>query len=282
MLKQPEKIEIPLSWGSLTGLHWSNPGAPRVLCLHGWLDNAASFIPLADHLQNFDLLALDLAGHGLSSHRPEHSRYYLSEYLYDLGEALDGLGWDSCHMIGHSLGGSLASCFAAASSKRVKRLVLLDSVGVVSLPAEQAARQLRLSLRSVRKTSSNLRNYASIEEAVLARQRNTELSDEIARLLCERSLEKKGEYFRWCTDPRLNWRSPQLMMEGQVLDILTAVCSPTLAMTSPALLDFLGADKLEQRLTALTNSKHVRVSGHHHFHMEQPRRTAKFITEFLQ
>ena len=33
--------------GVLRGLAWPNPGAPRCLALHGWLDNAASFIPLA-------------------------------------------------------------------------------------------------------------------------------------------------------------------------------------------------------------------------------------------
>ncbi len=50
-------IDIHLPWGTLKGLHWARPGAPKVMCLHGWLDNAASFVPLAPLLEDFDLLA---------------------------------------------------------------------------------------------------------------------------------------------------------------------------------------------------------------------------------
>ena len=56
-------VNIHLSWGVLEGLHLSLPGDPKVLCLHGWLDNAASFVPLAPFLKDFDLLALDFDVH---------------------------------------------------------------------------------------------------------------------------------------------------------------------------------------------------------------------------
>jgi pimeloyl-ACP methyl ester carboxylesterase len=275
-------VNIRLSWGTLEGLHWSRPAAPRVLCLHGWLDNAASFVPLAPHLKDFDLLALDFAGHGLSSHRPESSRYYFHNYLYDLDAALDVLGWDKCHIIGHSMGGGIASCIAAALPERVDRLVMLDAIGTLAQPADQSARQLRLSVQSVRKNSSNLRPYASIEDAMRARQRNSALSDEAARLLCERSLEHTGGYYQWRTDPRLNWRSPQFSTDAQVLGLLAAICSPTLAITSPAVLDYLGKDMMLKRLAAIADCRHVTNDGHHHFHMEQAQDVGACIAEFLQ
>ena len=274
-------VNIHLSWGTLEGLHWSNPGAPRVLCLHGWLDNAASFVPLAPYLKDFDLLALDFAGHGFSSHRPETSHYYFPEHLYDVDAALDVLGWDACHIIGHSMGGGVASCFASALPERVKRLVLLDAVGILTLPTEQTAKQLRLSMKSVRKNRSFLRPYESVEEAMLARQKSSPLSDEAARLLCERSLEHTGDYYQWRTDPRLNWRSPQLLSDAQALDLLTAIRSPTLVITSASVLDYLGEDMMHKRLATIADCKHVTDDGHHHFHMEQAERTGAAITGFL-
>ena len=54
----------------------------KILCLHGWLDNAASFNRLAPLLldssspltdeqlqQPMEILALDFPGHGLSGHK---------------------------------------------------------------------------------------------------------------------------------------------------------------------------------------------------------------------
>lgn len=275
-------INIPLSWGTLEGLCWPRPGKPRVLCLHGWLDNAASFVPLSTYLKDFDLVALDFAGHGFSDHRPETSRYYFPEYMFDVDAVLDVLGWDDCHIIGHSLGGGVACGFTAALPERVQRLVLLDVVGIMTIPVDQATRQLRLSLKSVRKNRSLLKPYESVEEAMRARQKNAPLSDASARLICERALEHTGDYYQWRTDPRLNWRSPQLLTNEQVLNLLESIRSPVLAITSPAIEKFLGGDVLHERLASITDCTHVTNDGHHHFHMEQAQTVAACITEFLQ
>jgi pimeloyl-ACP methyl ester carboxylesterase len=66
---------------------WSNGGSmteptKKILCLHGWLDNAASFnrlapllldslSPLSDEQQQqpMEIMALDFPGHGLSGHK---------------------------------------------------------------------------------------------------------------------------------------------------------------------------------------------------------------------
>jgi len=180
------------------------------------------------------------------------------------------------------MGGGVASAFAAALPERVNRLVLLDAVGILAQPADQAAKQLRLSVKSVRKNPSILRPYESVEEAMRARQKSSDLSDEAARLLCERSLEHTGDYYQWRTDPRLNWRSPQWFMDDQILDLLTAIRAATLVITSPAAVGYLGEDMLHKRLAAIADCQHVTDDGHHHFHMEQPEHIGIRITEFLQ
>jgi pimeloyl-ACP methyl ester carboxylesterase len=274
-------VNLQLPWGTLEGLHWSNPGAPRLLCLHGWLDNAASFTPLSTFLTDFDLLALDFAGHGFSAHRPASSHYYFMDNLFDLDQVLALIGWDSCHIIGHSMGAGVASCFAAALPEMVKRLVLLDAVGVFTLATDKTAAQLRLSMKSVRKNRSFLRPYESVEEAMLARQKNASLSDDAARLLCERALEHTGDYYQWRTDPRLNWRSPHLLGDAQALDLLAAIKAPTLAITSPLVLKHLGDQGMQERLAAINNCEHIGIEGHHHFHMEQAALVGPIISRFL-
>lgn len=117
---------------------------------------------------------------------------------------------------------------------------------------------------------------------MLARQKKTPFSDDAARLLCERSLEHTGDYYQWRTDPRLNWRSPQFSSDEQSLDILAAIESPTLAITTPGLIDYFGEEMANKRLRAIPDHKHVMHDGHHHFHMEQPQQVGIQIAEFLQ
>ena len=114
-----------------------------------------------------------------------------------------------------------------------------------------------------------------------ARQKSSPLSDEAARLLCERSLEHAGDYYQWRTDPRLNWRSPQFQSDAQALDLLAAIRSPTLVMTSPAALEYLGEEMMKKRLSTIGNCKHVTNNGHHHFHMEQAQQVGHQISQFL-
>lgn len=280
-MKKAHPVSIPLSWGTLSGIRWPNPGAPKLLCLHGWLDNAASFVPVSQYLQDFDLLAVDFAGHGLSAHRPAHCRYYFSENVYDVDALLDELEWQSCHLVGHSMGGAVACHFAAAAPERVKRLVSLDAVGIFTQAEEKTGKQWRNSLQGVRRKRGFLRPYESIKQALLARQQTAPLSDQAARLLCERALEQNGDFYQWRTDQRLNWRSPQILSNAQAVSILSAIEAPTLTINSAYINKYLDADALAERFSAIADCTRVDVPGHHHFHMETPETIGPVITEFL-
>ena len=95
------EIVLDTPYGRLTGLRGGN-GTP-VLALHGWLDNAASWIPLAPHLHDIDLVALDLPGHGTSPHLPVGAEYALAGTVHTVLDAADALGWDRFAVLGLSL-----------------------------------------------------------------------------------------------------------------------------------------------------------------------------------
>jgi pimeloyl-ACP methyl ester carboxylesterase len=279
---KPREINIETRNGNFGGLSWPKPGAPRLMCLHGWLDNAASFTPMAPHLQDFDLVALDLSGHGKSDHRPAGARYYMMDNLWDVDAVMDVLEWDECIMLGHSLGGVIASTYAAAAPERVQNLITLDGLGALSAAPEKTAGRIRESLLSVRKTSSGLRDYPNVEAAAKSRQRASGLPFEPALLLSERSLEQADGVYRWRTDPGLNWRSPSLLTEEQVLNILSAVECPTFSIISSEILKMITAETGKRRWSAVKDLKRADIEGHHHFHMDQPEQTAELIIGFLK
>lgn len=280
-MNRPQEIQLETRQGQLAGLGWRLAGAPRVLCLHGWLDNAASFIPLAPLLNRLDLVALDLPGHGHSEHRHFSTRYHFIDYLFNVDAALDALGWDDCHLIGHSLGAAISSVYAAGAPERVNSLVLLDSMGPISVTPESSADRLRRSLVKNRLGASRVRRYASIDQMVEARRGVTGLSETAARLICERAARRVEDHFEWRSDPALNWVSSLVMTDEQALDFMAHIEAAVLTFTVTEESPWSSRAKLEARRQVLAHGKHVCLEGHHHFHMDDPGGIAETIQDFI-
>lgn len=280
MKRAARELRLDVGWGELAALAWPNPGAPRVLCLHGWMDNAASFAPLAEHLADFDLVALEYAGHGHSDHRPRGARYYLHDYFFDAVAALDALGWSRCRLVGHSLGTAIAVTCAAAEPARVEAIALLDGLGMLSEPGSKAVDRLRRSLASVRRDRRHRRAYRDIEQAALVRQANNPMALDSARLLAERALQGEPGALSWRTDPRIMWTSPQYGSEAAAQAVLAGVECPALVWATPTITDYLG-ERFEARLACLVNHRLVQGEGSHHVHMDRPETVAPDLIELL-
>ena len=274
------KRRFDIGWGSLEAIESGDPKGPRVLCLHGWMDNAASFLPLAEHLPELNWVALDYAGHGQSDHRPEHCRYYFMDYVFDVDAVLDVLGWDSCTLVGHSLGTAIAACAACADPQRIERIVMIDGLGVVTEPERQAAERLTRSLRSVRHPRDHRRVFDSIELAARARQVKNPMADRSARLLAERALQATEGGWRWRTDARAMWDSPYWYAEAHSDAILQGLKCPVLVLYTPVLERYLG-ERLAARLDQLHDVTAHRIEGRHHLHMDQPEAMAATIGAFI-
>jgi lipase len=105
---------------------WGDPGAPRVVCLHGVQGHGGRFRRLAEErlAARFHLLAPDLRGHGRSGWE---GPWALDAHLGDLAETFS----DSAAWIGHSFGGRLVIDLAARRPELVERAVLLDPALIV-------------------------------------------------------------------------------------------------------------------------------------------------------
>jgi pimeloyl-ACP methyl ester carboxylesterase len=292
-IENREDIRLHTPLGTLAGLRWCAPhssahssapssarGTP-VLCVHGWLDNAASFIPLSQHLHGMDIVALDLPGHGHSYHRHLSAHYYFMDYLWDIDMALDALGWSSCHLVGHSLGAAILSLYAAICPRRVRSLVLLDALGPMSEPASASTARLRRSLDDFHSGARPKKAYDSIEAMIKVRQANTRLAHEPARLICERSAEHHGTHYEWSNDPALYWVSPILMTEEQALDYLGHITAPVLSLTAIPFAPYVNEEKVKQRCAVIAHGRHLLQEGGHHFHMDQPAEVASTVGSFI-
>jgi len=280
-MTQAEDIQLDTVLGRRAGLHWRRPGAPRVVCLHGWLDNAASFVPLAPLLDKLDILALDFPGHGFSEHRHQTARYHFIDYLWDVEEVLNTLQWEDCHLIGHSLGAAVAAIYCAGAPERIRSMVLLDTLGPISVTTESSTDRLRRSLYRNRLERRPQRQFSSIDEMVAARRGYSDLSEAAARLICERSAHKVADHYEWRSDPALNWISSLVMTDEQALNFLRQIEAPVLSLIATHQSPWSSSAKIETRKQAIAHSRHETVTGHHHFHMDEPEKIAETIQTFI-
>jgi len=118
-----------------------SPKDPLLICLHGFKNNAHSFADLIGRLDR-PAIALDLRGFG-SSRGPDRAYLTMSEYLADLKRLLSHLNVGRIALIGHSLGGRLATAWSAVYPETVSRLVVLEGIYRLYAPSDWPARYRR-------------------------------------------------------------------------------------------------------------------------------------------
>jgi pimeloyl-ACP methyl ester carboxylesterase len=278
-----QEIVLPTGRGKLTALRSGNIDGPKLLALHGWLDNAASFTPLLPHLAEFDLVALDLPGHGGSAHRMPGYDYVFVDWIHDVLETLDALGWSRANFLGHSMGGVIATLVAAAAPERVERLALIEALGPIPGQPEDAATRLRqaVTARRALNTSKTPRVIADIELAVNARLAVSNMTREAARLIVSRNLREVSGGFAWRSDPRLTLPSHTRIGEAFIQTWIRAIEAPTLVIAADPSPPYFTRQTLDARAAELRDGQVEIIAGGHHLHMEQPDTIAAVLRPFL-
>ena len=87
---------------TIRGLSWGDPKLPTILALHGWLDNAASFSEIAPLLSDYNVVAIDLPGHGESDNRSLNSSYQIWDDLPQLLKLIEIITDSQIILMGHS------------------------------------------------------------------------------------------------------------------------------------------------------------------------------------
>lgn len=283
------ECRLPIESGALAALRPAGRvDGPGVMALHGWLDNAASFVPLAAHLPGVDLVALDLPGHGASDPLPPGAEYSLAGTVLAVLDAADALGWDRFSLVGHSMGASIACLVAAAAPGRVTRLVAIEGLGALADTEERTASRLREAVAARRALrGKQLRVFPDVEAAVRARMQASligerALDEALVRRLVERGLRRTDGGYSWSSDPRLTISTPTRMTEGQVRDLLRALACPVLVVYAEPAQPYFPEPLRSERAALPADARVVRLPGGHHLHMDQPGAVGAAVAPFLR
>lgn len=276
-----EELTLNTPFLQLKARAWGPENGIPVLALHGWLDNANSFAPIAPLLPNFRLIAVDLPGQGMSQWKARGSHYHFIDFCADVLFVADTLGWQKFNILGHSFGGAIGLVTACMAKDRVDKLCLIDNFGPRVDTGERSLQRLRDSFRDLNLAKKKkVTIFKQRNDSIRARQLVGGLNFNNTQCLLERGLKAVAGGFVWSSDPQLKMTSPTYLHEQQLLSYLEHLEASCLLIRAKS--GYLNNRiDLEKRYAMVKDLRIQDVPGGHHVHMEEPNLVASYLEQFL-
>lgn len=264
---------------------WGDPNEETYVFVHGVRDQGRSWDPfiaamIARGLPIRHAVAIDLRGHGDSEWPSTGRGYQHEDFLTDLAGLLRHLGKEPLTIIGHSLGGSMCLLYAGAFPEKVKRMVLLESLGPFARADEEVPEIIAERLMG-RDYIEIPFPHESLEAAAKALQKTFPLIPDGAALhMARHGTSYKGSRYRWKYDPILRYRTTTALSEGQIEAFIRRVKCEILFVYGTES-DFMKSVR-GPRVKLFPNAQIVPVEGAgHHIPHEKPEELAGIVVPFL-
>ena len=259
------------------------PERKTVLLLHGFLDAAASWDLVAEPLcdAGFEVVAPDLRGFGLSERAGAGGYYHFPDYIADVDELCEKLAPSWLGVVGHSMGGGVATLFAGACSARVNKLVVMEGVGPASDAPELSVDRFRKWLSDRRRITREPRSMSFEEAVTRLKATHPRLGDELLRSRAARLTVKlpSGEV-AWAWDPLHRTVSPTPFQNANYCSFLRAISCPVLFIDGGP--HGWHPPEEEERLAQIATLRRVSFpEAGHMMHWTQPSEVAKAIVDFF-
>ena len=265
MAPEINSVELPNDLNLRYVEQGDSSGVP-VLFLHGLSDSWHSFELVLPHLpESIRAFALTQRGHGDSSRPPADYRFHV--FAADVAAFMDALHLEAAVIVGHSMGSSIAQCFAIDHPERTLGLVLVASFA--SLSNNPVAQELWDSVVSEMEDPVDPGFVREFQESTLAQA----VPQAFLETIVQESLKL----------PARVWRA---VVEGSLQDDFSEELNK---ITAPTLLVWGDEDQMVPRsdqnaqTVAIAGSRLVVYQGvGHAVHWEEPERFASDLVAFIE
>jgi pimeloyl-ACP methyl ester carboxylesterase len=263
-----------------------NEAVPVVILLHGYMDAAGTWDLVAPGLaaRGFRVLAPDMRGFGDGVRAPRGSYYHFTDYVADLAGLVAALSpGRGVSLVGHSMGGMVATLYAGAFPERVARLANLEGLGPPDNPFTVGPDRVRAWIDGVQKLAGRPdRSTMSLEDAQrrLVTNHPTVAADILATRL-PHLVRPEGPGYVWRADPLHRTRSPVPFFAELSAEFAKRVTCPTL-FVSGGPTGYHPPDE-EARLAAFANLERASLSdGGHMLHWTKASQVVDLLLDFLE
>ena len=274
-MTSPRETGVTIDGRRLYVRQWGPPDAPAVVLLHGIIGNSHEWETVAAHLAaDRQVILPDQRGHGASDWADD---YRAEGFVSDLTALTDELALDTFDLVGHSLGGIVATLYAARPTSRARSLAILD-IGPDSLNDPDIAGGVREMLNTLASAT-----YPSVDEAVAAWMEGNPraLPTETRRWAVQCLRQNPDGTCRWAFDAE---HLTEFVDDAPTLPLWTTlreISVPTLLVRG-AESDLLTRETAHRMTTALPNGRLVEIdNAAHDLGVENPHETASHLTTFL-
>jgi pimeloyl-ACP methyl ester carboxylesterase len=267
---QPIEAELIIGDMHFAAKHWGNPAGKKILALHGWLDNAASFDFLAPLLPDYHWVCLDLAGQGKSDHRVHFGAYNIWQDVTEVFAIADALQWDSFSLVGHSRGAVIAALACGTFPERIEHLALIEGIATYvsrdsAAPELLASAYLSLKTQAARPQSV----HASLAAAIAIRADGKfPVSQSDAQALAARGVEPFEGGYTWAYDYKLLANSEVRFTLAQLNAFFARIKQPVHLLIADNGIIIHHAE-VQHWLATQTNIAQTQLPGGHHLHMSE-------------
>lgn len=288
-------FRAPGSGISLHVLEWTAraaepaPARATVLLLHGFQDAAGTWDRVAPALaeRGHRVLAPDLRGFGDSDRvaaEPGGGYYHFPDYVADVARLIESEVPGELALVGHSMGGTVATLYAGAQPERVTKLALLEGIGPPDHPPEAAPDRMRSWLGDLAKQRANAtrarRPMTEAEALSRLAMNHPNVPRDILSSRLPHLTRAEGDGLVWRFDPLHRTTSPMPFYAAAYRAFASRVKCPVLYVSGGAQ-GFRPPDEAE-RLTAFPAAKHVDLpEAGHMVHWTKPAELATTLASFL-
>lgn len=270
------------------------PDVPPLVMVHGWMDVSASFQFVIDAMQQDRwVIAPDWRGFGLTD-TPHADNYWFPDYLADLDFLLDHyVGDQTVHLVGHSMGGHIATMYAGVRPERIAKLVNLEGFGMAATrPSQAPGRYAKWmdELKTLARGELDLKPYPNLEGvAQRLMKTNPRLGSDKAHWLAQHwaRANEQGEW-RILGHAAHKITNAQLFKVDEILAIYERISAPMLCVvaSTDSLVqwwkDQYTLDEFKQRIAHVPKLEHAVIDdAGHMLHHDQPDVLAHLLERFL-